>query len=683
MSAVAQTLAEPATRSMANALRMLAIDAVEAAKSGHPGMPLGMAEIAVALWDRHLKHNPGNPAWPDRDRFVLSNGHGSMLLYGLLHLSGYDLPIDELKRFRQLHGKTPGHPEVGVTPGVETTTGPLGQGLANGVGMALAEALLAREFNRPGHRIVDHRTYVFAGDGCLMEGISHEAASLAGTLKLDKLTVLYDDNGISIDGHVAQWFADDTPARFAAYGWHVVRDVDGHDAISVDRALHAARAAGRPSLICCRTVIGQGAPSKAGTHDVHGAPLGADEVERTRRALGWPHPPFVIPDAVRARFDASERGAAAEADWRARLDAYRQCYPAEAAEFERRIQGKLPAHWHDAVRALLRDADVAAESVATRKASQKAIAALARSLPEMLGGSADLTGSNLTDWPGAVDVRTDGAALRGGNYLHYGVREFGMSAVMNGIALHRGYLPFGGTFLTFSDYSRNALRMAALMKTRSIFVFTHDSIGLGEDGPTHQPVEHAASLRLIPGLDVWRPCDTVETAQAWVSAVERGGASCLLLSRQNLPFVTRSAAQIGEIARGGYVLRDWAPHAPREQAVRIVLIATGSEVALALDALAPLAAAGIAARVVSMPSTSVFDRQPHAWRDAVLPPGVPRVAIEAGVRAFWRQYVGLEGGVVGIDTFGESAPAAALFEHFKLNTQALVDEACRVAQRAR
>jgi transketolase len=658
---------------------MLAIDAVEAAKSGHPGMPLGMAEIAVALWDRHLKHNPHNPAWPDRDRFILSNGHGSMLLYGLLHLSGYDLPIDELKRFRQLHSKTPGHPEAGVTPGVETTTGPLGQGLANGVGMALAEALLAREFNRPGHRIVDHRTYVFAGDGCLMEGISHEAASLAGTLKLDKLTVLYDDNGISIDGHVQQWFADDTPARFAAYGWHVVREVDGHDVDAVDRALQGARAAGRPTLICCRTVIGQGSPSKAGSHDVHGAPLGADEVARTRSALGWPHPPFGIPDEIRTLWDASARGLAAEADWAGRFEAYRKHYPTEAAEFERRVQGTLPAHWRDAVRTLLRDADCAAESIATRKASQQAIAALARSLPELLGGSADLTGSNLTDWQGAVDVHTDDGGLQGGNYLHYGVREFGMSAVMNGIALHRGYLPFGGTFLTFSDYSRNALRMAALMRTRSIFVFTHDSIGLGEDGPTHQAVEHAASLRLIPGLDVWRPCDTVETAQAWVCAVERQGPSCLLLSRQNLPFVTRSPEQIGAIARGAYVLRDWPAESAHAQASRIVLIATGSEVALALDAVAPLEAAGIAARVVSVPSTSAFDRQSPAWREAVLPPGVPRVAIEAGVTAFWRQYVGLDGGVVGIDSFGESAPAAALFAHFNLTVQALVDEARRVA----
>ncbi|WP_454828673.1 transketolase [Paraburkholderia xenovorans] len=680
MSAVAESVAIPATRLMADALRMLAIDAVEAAKSGHPGMPLGMAEIAVALWGRHLKHNPRNPAWPDRDRFVLSNGHGSMLLYGLLHLTGYDLPIDELRRFRQLHSGTPGHPEVGVTPGVETTTGPLGQGLANAVGMALAEALLAREFNRPGHSIVDHRTYVFVGDGCMMEGISHEAASLASTLKLDKLTVLYDDNGISIDGHVSQWFSDDTPARFAAYGWHVVREVDGHDVDAVDRALSRARAAGRPTLICCRTVIGKGSPSKAGTHDVHGAPLGADEVANTRRALGWPHAPFAMPAEVRTLWDASERGAAAEADWNTRFEAYRRHYPHEAAEFERRTQRTLPAQWRDTVRAMVRDADHAGESIATRKASQQAIAVLARALPELLGGSADLTGSNLTNWKTAVDVHADDSGLQGGNYLHFGVREFGMSAVMNGIALHRGHIPFGGTFLTFSDYSRSALRMAALMKARAIFLFTHDSIGLGEDGPTHQSVEHAASLRLIPGLDVWRPCDTVETARAWASAVERDGPSCLLLSRQNLPFAARSAEQIDAIERGGYVLRDW----PAERAqTRIVLIATGSEVSLALDVVAPLAQAGIAARVVSMPSTSVFDRQPAAWRDAVLPPRVPRVAVEAGVRAFWRQYVGLEGGVVGIDTFGESAPAAALFEHFGLTARAVVDEARRVAQLAR
>jgi transketolase len=679
MSAVAEPVAAAAQQQMADALRFLAIDGVEAAKSGHPGMPLGMAEIAVALWHRHLKHNPHNPAWPDRDRFVLSNGHGSMLLYALLHLTGYDLPVDELKRFRQLHAKTPGHPEVGVTPGVETTTGPLGQGLANAVGMALAEALLAREFNRPGHAIVDHRTYVFVGDGCLMEGISHEAASLAGTLRLDKLVVLYDDNGISIDGHVVQWFADDTPARFAAYGWHVVRDVDGHDIDAVDDALNEAAKAGRPTLICCKTLIGKGSPSKAGTHDVHGAPLGADEVAATRRALGWPHAPFDVPGDIRARWNARMRGEAAEADWRRRFESYRQHYPHEAAEFERRVRGELPAQWRDAVRAMLRDTDSAAQTVATRKASQQTISTLARVLPELLGGSADLTGSNLTDWKGAVDVRIEAsgpsAELKGGNYIHYGVREFGMSAVMNGVALHRGYLPFGGTFLTFSDYARNALRMAALMKTRALFVFTHDSIGLGEDGPTHQPVEHAASLRLIPGLDVWRPCDTVETAQAWASAVEREGPSCLLLSRQNVPFVSRSAEQIEAIARGGYVLRDWS--AP-STAQRVVLIATGSEVALALDAAAQLANAGFAARVVSMPATTVFDRQPAAWRDAVLPPGVPRVAVEAGVRAFWRQYVGLEGGVVGIDSFGESAPAAALFAHFNLTAQAVADEARRV-----
>ncbi|PZR44651.1 MULTISPECIES: transketolase [Burkholderiaceae] len=679
MNAVVEPSATPATRLMANALRMLAIDAVQQANSGHPGMPLGMAEIAVALWGRHLKHNPRNPHWPDRDRFVLSNGHGSMLLYGLLHLTGYDLPIDELKRFRQLHSKTPGHPEVGVTPGVETTTGPLGQGLTNAVGMALAEALLAREFNRPGHTIVDHHTYVFVGDGCLMEGISHEAASLAGTLKLNKLIVLYDDNGISIDGHVTQWFADDTPARFAAYGWNVVRDVDGHDVDAVDRALSDARAASRPTLICCKTVIGQGSPSKAGTHDVHGAPLGADEIAATRRALDWPHPPFEIPAAVRELWDASARGAAAEAAWTERFEAYRKHFPNEAAEFERRMRGALPAHWRDAVRSMVRDANRNAQSIATRKASQQAIEALAQALPELLGGSADLTGSNLTDWKAAVSVHADDAGLKGGNYLHYGVREFGMSAVLNGIALHRGYIPFGGTFLTFSDYSRNALRMAALMKTRSIFVFTHDSIGLGEDGPTHQSVEHAASLRLIPGLDVWRPCDTVETAQAWACAVERDGPSCLLLSRQNLPFVTRSNVQIDAIARGGYVLRDW-PDATAMK--RVVLIATGSEVALALDAVAPLAEAGVAARVVSMPSTTVFDRQSRAWRDATLPPGVPRVAVEAGVTSFWRQYVGLEGGVVGVDTFGESAPAAALFAHFNVTVQAVVDEARRVARGA-
>ncbi len=685
MNAIAEPSPTLAPELMANALRMLAVDAVQQANSGHPGMPLGMAEIAVALWSRHLRHNPRNPGWSDRDRFVLSNGHGSMLLYALLHLTGYDLPVDELKRFRQLHSKTPGHPEVGVTPGVETTTGPLGQGFANAVGMALAEALLAREFNRPGHRIVDHYTYVFLGDGCLMEGISHEAASLAGTLKLDKLIVLYDDNGISIDGHVDGWFADDTPGRFASYGWNVVRNVDGHDVEAVDRAIGSARGANRPTLICCKTVIGRGSPTKSGTHDVHGAPLGAAEIAAMREALGWPYPPFAVPEDVRALWDATVRGAELEAQWVQRFDSYRQHYPREAAEYERRMRGALPESWPAAARMIVHTANDTGQSAATRKASQQAIEALAAALPELLGGSADLTGSNLTDWPASVTVRSDDSGLHSGNYVHFGVREFGMGAVLNGVALHRGYLPFGGTFLTFSDYARNALRMAALMKTRSIFVFTHDSIGLGEDGPTHQAVEHAASLRLIPGLDVWRPCDTVETAQAWVVAVERHGPSCLLLSRQTLPFVTRSDEQMGAISRGGYVLRDWPTDAREAGAStasmrRVVLIATGSEVALALAAIEPLAEQGIAARVVSMPSTTAFERQPQEWRDAVLPPGVPRVAVEAGVSAFWRQYVGLEGGVVGIDTFGESAPAAALFAHFNLTTQAVVDAASRVAR---
>ncbi|MFM0050518.1 transketolase [Caballeronia grimmiae] len=679
MNAVAEalprTFRSPDTRHMANALRMLAVDAVQQANSGHPGMPMGMAEIAVALWSRHLKHNPADPDWPDRDRFVLSNGHGSMLLYALLHLTGYDLPIEELQRFRQMGSKTPGHPEVGVTPGVETTTGPLGQGFANAVGMALAETLLAREFNRPGHAIVDHRTYVFVGDGCLMEGVSHEAASLAGTLRLDKLTVLYDDNGISIDGHVQGWFGDDTPQRFAAYGWHVIAPVDGHDVEAVSAALDEARSSDRPTLICCKTTIGQGAPSMAGTHDVHGAPLGINEVEATRLALDWPHPPFEIPASIRERWNARSEGAAVQQDWKRRMDAYRRVYPEQAAEFERRTRGALPANWRDAAHALVRDADRARQTIATRKASQNAIEGLSRALPELLGGSADLTGSNLTRWKDAIDVT---ASPERGNYVRFGVREFGMGAMMNGVALHRGYLPFGGTFLTFSDYARNALRMAALMKTRTVFVFTHDSIGLGEDGPTHQPIEHAATLRLIPGLDVWRPCDAVETAQAWVSAVERDRPSCLLLSRQNLPFVPRDEAQIDAIERGGYVLADW-PGACERDARRVVLIATGSEVALALAAIEPLKREGILARVVSMPSTTVFDRQCHAWCERVLPEGVPRVAVEAGVTAFWRQYVGLHGGVVGIDRFGESAPAGELYAHFGVTTAAVIEQARRVA----
>lgn len=643
---------------MASAIRVLSMDAVQQANSGHPGAPMGMADIAVALWGRHLKHNPVNPHWADRDRFVLSNGHGSMLIYSLLHLTGYDLPIEELKHFRQLHSKTPGHPEVGITPGVETTTGPLGQGITNAVGFALAEALLAKEFNRPGNDIVDHYTYAFLGDGCLMEGISHEACSLAGTLRLNKLIALYDDNGISIDGDVEYWFADDTPKRFEAYGWNVIRGIDGHDVDAIDAAIAQAKTSDRPTLICCKTLIGKGAPNKEGGHDVHGAPLGADEIAATRAALGWNLPPFEVPADVYAAWDAKAAGQQAEAAWNERFAAYRSQFPAEAAEFERRMKGELPGDFKSAAAALIAKTNEKAETVATRKASQLAIEGLAAVLPEFLGGSADLTGSNLTNWKASKAVRANAEGVQFGNHINYGVREFGMSAIMNGIALHGGYIPFGGTFLTFSDYSRNALRMAALMKLRSIFVFTHDSIGLGEDGPTHQSIEHVSSLRLIPQMDLWRPCDTTETAAAWVAAVERhDGPSSLVLSRQNLPFVSRSDAQIADIRRGGYVLRDVANP-------QIVLIATGSEMDLALKGAEALAAEGIAARVVSMPSTNVFDRQDKAYRESVLPRGVPRVAVEAGVTAFWHKYVGLEGGVVGIDTFGESAPAGVLFKHF-------------------
>ncbi|BBO60252.1 transketolase [Mycoavidus sp. B2-EB] len=663
----------PPIARMANAIRALAIDAVQQANSGHPGMPMGMAEIALALWHRHLKHNPNNPNWPDRDRFVLSNGHGSMLLYALLHLTGYDgLPIEELKHFRQLHSKTPGHPEIGVTPGVETTTGPLGQGLANAVGMALAEALLAQEFNRDELKIVDHYTYAFVGDGCLMEGISHEACSLAGTLKLAKLIVLYDDNGISIDGDVKHWFADNTAQRFEAYGWHVIRQVDGHDIEAVDAAITAAKKAHKPTLICCQTVIGKGAPTKAGGHEVHGAPLGAAEVAATRVALDWPFEPFVIPDEVYAAWNMRETGARAEADWRERFDAYRAKYPQQAVEFMRRMKGELPTHWSETTRAFIAGTHAKAETIATRKASQQTIDGLAAILPELLGGSADLTSSNLTNWKTAKPVRATEDGLQFGNHINYGVREFGMSAVLNGIALHGGYRPFGGTFLTFSDYSRNALRVAALMKARSIFVFTHDSIGLGEDGPTHQPVEHLASLRLIPQLDVWRAADTVETAVAWVQAVARQGPSCLVFSRQNLLFIQRSETQIEHIAKGGYVLRDW-----NEEVVahKLIVLATGSEVELALAAIEPLARVGIAARVVSMPSTTVFDRQEADWREYVLPKGVMRLALEAGSSDYWRKYVGLEGGVIGLDRFGESAPAATLFEHFGFTVENIVEQA--------
>ncbi len=656
-------------RDMANAIRALAMDAVQAANSGHPGMPMGMAEIAVALWGRHLRHSPANPGWANRDRFVLSNGHGSMLLYALLHLTGYDLPMAELRRFRQLHSKTPGHPEFGCAPGVETTTGPLGQGLSNAVGMAIAERILAAEFNRPWFEIVNHHTYVFAGDGCLMEGISHEACSLAGTLGLGKLIVFYDDNGISIDGHVEGWFTDDTPKRFAAYGWHVVPEVDGHDVAALDAAIQSAKAASdKPSLICCKTVIAKGAPNKANTHDAHGAPLGDKEVAATREAIGWPHPPFEIPAPVYAAWDARARGAQAEGAWNETFAAYAGKYPDLAAEFRRRMAGDLPANWTGETRALLEKVAAKGETVATRKASQNAIDALAKLLPELVGGSADLAGSNLTLWSGSHAVgRSDG-----GNYLHYGVREFGMAGIVNGLALHGGVIPFGATFLVFSDYARNALRVAALMKLRAIQVFTHDSIGLGEDGPTHQSVEHAASLRIIPNMDVWRPCDTVETMAAWIAAVERrDGPTSLLLSRQNVAFQARDAAAIDAIGRGGYVLAD-AP------APRAVIIATGSEVPLAVGAKAKLAEEGIAVRVVSMPSTTVFDRQDAAYRAAVLPRGLPRVAVEAGVTDIWRKYVGLDGEVVGIDRFGESAPGPELFKFFGFTVDNVVAAVKRV-----
>ncbi|MEO5677499.1 MAG: transketolase [Usitatibacter sp.] len=653
-----------------NAIRALAMDAVQKANSGHPGMPMGMAEIAEVLWRRFLRHNPANPAWPDRDRFVLSNGHGSMLQYALLHLSGYDLPIEEIRKFRQLHSKTPGHPEVGYTPGVETTTGPLGQGLANAVGFAIAEKLLAAQFNRPGHAVVDHATYVLVGDGCLMEGISHEACSLAGVLGLGKLIALYDDNGISIDGKVEGWFRDNTPMRFAAYGWHVIPGVDGHDSRAIAAAIEEARAESRrPTLICCKTVIGKGSPNKAGTDAVHGAALGDKEVAATRESIGWKHAPFVIPEGIYREWDARPRGRAAEADWNARFAAYERAHPQLAGEFRRRIAGDLPTDWQAVVSALVAKSAERAESVASRKASQLAIEALAAHLPELLGGSADLTGSNLTTWSGSRTV----SAAQEGNYIYYGVREFAMAAIGNGLALHGGFIPYSGTFLTFSDYSRNALRMAALMRARNIFVFTHDSIGLGEDGPTHQSVEHVASLRLIPHMDVWRPCDTVETALAWVAAIDRkDGPSALALSRQNLPFAARTPEAIAAIRRGGYVLAD-SPGA------RVVLIATGSEVSIALEAAKQLAEAGMPVRVVSMPCTSVFDRQDVAWREAVLPRGLPRVAIEAGVSDFWRKYVGLEGEVVGIDRFGESAPAGDVYKFLGVDCEHLVAAARSVA----
>ena len=660
-------------REVSNALRFRAIDAVEAANSRPPGMPMGMAEIAEVLWRRHLKHNPADPIWPDRDRFVLSNGHGSMLLYALLHLTGYALPMEELKRFRQLHSMTPGHPEVGMTPGVETTTGPLGQGLANAVGMALSEQLLAAEFNRPGHSIVDHRTWVFVGDGCLMEGISHEACSLAGTLGLSKLIAVYDDNGISIDGHVEHWFADDTPMRFEAYGWRVIRGVDGHDTAAIEEALEqACQDSGRPTLVCCKTVIGQGSPNKAGTHDVHGAALGAAEAAATRAALGWSAGPFDIAPEIRAAWDARDAGAVRQADWQRRLAAYREAHPQLAAEFERRVVMRaLPANWRQASADAL--AKVAGEraGIASRKASQNAIEALLPLLPELLGGSSDLTGSNLTAGKASVPLRRG----KWGNHINYGVREFGMSAIMNGIALHGGYIPYGGTFLTFSDYSRNAVRMAALMGERVVFVFTHDSIGLGEDGPTHQPIEHLAALRLIPNNSVWRPCDAVETMIAWLAAIERrDGPTCLILSRQNLPHADRDPQQLSDIRKGGYVL------AEAQGTAAVTLLATGSEVALAMRAREALAAQGVGARVVSMPSCSDFDIQDTQYRARVLPRSLPVLAIEAGVTRFWRAYTGFDGDVIGIDRFGESAPAAQVAEALGLTLPAVTERALALAR---
>jgi transketolase len=652
----------PVTNKMANAIRALAMDAVQQANSGHPGMPMGMAEIAVALWSQHYSHNPANPKWINRDRFVVSNGHGSMLHYALLHLTGYDLPMSEIKNFRQMHSKTPGHPEVHITPGVETTTGPLGQGITNAVGMALAEKLLAAEFNKPGMSVVDHFTYVLVGDGCLMEGISHEACSLAGTLGLNKLIALYDDNGISIDGHVEAWFADDTPKRFEAYGWNVIRAVDGHNAQAVDAAISAAKASSKPTLICCKTVIGQGSPNKAGSHDVHGSALGDKEVAAVRVALDWPNAPFEIPADVYSAWDAKAAGAQRESAWNSLFAGYGAAHPQQAAELVRRMNGDLPGNFTQVADAYIKQCMEKQETIATRKASQNAIQAYASTLPEFLGGSADLTGSNLTNWKESVPLRHN----QPGNHINYGVREFGMSAIMNGITLHGGYLPFGATFLTFSDYSRNAIRMAALMQIRTLFVFTHDSIGLGEDGPTHQSVEHISSLRLIPNLDNWRPCDTVESAVAWQQAIERkSGPSTLIFSRQNLQFQPRTQDQVAQIAKGGYVLQDAAN-------ARVVLIATGSEVDLAVKAAAELAGKGIPARVVSMPSTDVFDRQDAAYKASVLPKGLPRVAIEAGVTAFWHKYVGLEGAVVGIDSFGESAPAGVLFKHFGFTVENVV-----------
>ena len=647
----------PVFKDLTSAVRALAMDAVQKANSGHPGAPMGMAEIAEVLWIHHLRHNPANPNWADRDRFILSNGHGSMLIYALLHLTGYDLSIEDIKQFRQLHSKTPGHPEYGYTPGVETTTGPLGQGITNAVGMALAEKILASEFNRPGFDIVNHYSYTFLGDGCLMEGISHESCSLAGTLGLGKLICFYDDNGISIDGHVEGWFSDDTPKRFEAYGWHVVSDVNGHDPVAIEAAIaEAKQATGKPSIICCKTVIGMGSPNKEGTHAVHGAALGEEEIAASRASIGWNYPPFEIPKEVYDAWDGRTKGKKIEAEWDQKFNEYTKKYPSESAEFKRRIAGDLPANWHEHAEKAITQVNEKAETIASRKASQNAIEDLAPALPELVGGSADLAGSNLTLWSGSKGISNE----TGGNYIYYGVREFGMSAIMNGLSLHGGIIPYGATFLMFSEYARNALRMAALMKIRNLFVFTHDSIGLGEDGPTHQAVEQTATLRYIPNMDVWRPCDSVESTVSWARSIERkDGPSTLIFSRQNLPFQKRNAATIKLIDRGGYILSEASDGKPQA-----IIIATGSEIGLAMSAQQVLAESGISVRVVSMPCTSLFDRQDQAYKDSVLLNGVKRVAVEAGTADFWYKYVGLEGAVVGMTTFGESAPAGDLFNHF-------------------
>ncbi|KIQ84926.1 transketolase [Aeromonas sp. L_1B5_3] len=656
----------PSRKELANAVRALSMDAVQKANSGHPGAPMGMADIAEVLWRSHLRHNPNNPKWADRDRFILSNGHGSMLLYSLLHLSGYDLSIDDLKNFRQLHSRTPGHPEYGYAPGVETTTGPLGQGITNAVGMAIAEKAMADQFNKPGHDIVDHYTYAFMGDGCLMEGISHEACSLAGTLQLGKLIAFWDDNGISIDGHVEGWFTDDTVKRFEAYGWHVIPAVDGHNPEAINAAIEAAKAeTGKPTLICCRTIIGYGSPNKSGSHDCHGSPLGNDEIAAARAFLKWDHAPFVIPADIAAEWNGQEKGAKLEADWAAKFAAYEAAHPTLAAEFKRRTAGELPANWAAESAKIIETLQANPAKIATRKASQNALEAFGKLLPEFMGGSADLAPSNLTMWSGSKSLTNDDAS---GNYIHYGVREFGMSAIMNGIALHGGFIPYGATFLMFMEYARNALRMAALMKQRSIFVYTHDSIGLGEDGPTHQPVEQIASLRLTPNMSTWRPCDQVESAIAWKHAIERtDGPTSLIFSRQNLAQMDRTAKQLADTAKGGYVLKDCAG------TPELILIATGSEVELAVAAYEQLTAKGRAVRVVSLPSTDVFDAQSAEYKESVLPASVTkRIAIEAGIADYWYKYVGFGGKIIGMTTFGESAPAELLFKEFGFTVENVV-----------